>query len=128
MYIYNIMKNYGFEHQDLETVIIRGKNANSQKNKVAKKPHYNISKEKKKLEENNDSFKLKTINSKVSKEIVRSRTAKNPPWSQKDLAKRSQIPIKTIQEYENRKGKPNHTTLLKLEKCLGTKLTGKDYR
>jgi ribosome-binding protein aMBF1 (putative translation factor) len=132
--IYIAMSNkYGFAHQDLETVIIRGKGANIKKQKertgetaTQKKFDTTHSNAMRKLDENGETFKVDKVNPKVSKAIIDGRTAKK--WKRADLAMRCQLTVAIITEYETGKAKPNIGQIKKMEKALGVKLTGAEFK
>ena len=75
---------YGFAHQDLETVVIRGKGSHIKKQKersgettTQKKFDATHSNAMRKLDENGDTYKVDKVNPKVSrKAIIAGRTAK----------------------------------------------------
>jgi putative transcription factor len=54
------------------------------------------------------------------KALMQARMAKK--WSQKDLAKAAQLPVHTIQTYENGKAIPNGQVVSKLNRVLGVQL------
>ena len=125
--------NYGFAHQDLETVVIRGKGAHIKKQKersgektTQKKFDATHSNAMRKLDENGETFKVDKVNPKVVKAIIAGRTAKN--WKRKDLAMRTQLTESIITEYETGKAKPNIGQIKKMERALGVKLTGAEFK
>ena len=74
----------------------------------------------KKPPQDGDEFNIPKIPSELKKAIQQARLASK--CSQKDLATKLNVPVKTIIEYENGKAIPNNNFILKLEKCLNTKL------
>lgn len=80
----------------------------------------------KKLDEDMENLKVETVNKKLSQEIMKARTAKG--WKQKDLATKVNVQPAVIQKYENGQAIPDHNIILKLQKVLGVKLTGKEFK
>lgn len=80
----------------------------------------------KKLDEDMDNLKVETVNKKISNEIIKARTAKK--WKQKDLATKVNVLPSVIQKYENGQAIPDHNIILKLQRVLGIKLTGKEFK
>ena len=76
-----------------------------------------------KMDEHNEIFKHKKIDKKISELIRDGRLSKN--IKQKELAKSLNIPVKTINDYENGKSIPDNIILGKIEKKLNIKLRGK---
>jgi putative transcription factor len=74
----------------------------------------------KKIENEQETFKLPKVSLSMSKRIAQVRNEKK--MSQKDLANAMCIPIKIIQDYESSKAIPNHMIINKMEKILGSKL------
>lgn len=71
----------------------------------------------KKIEKEEDSFKIDKIPLSVSKKIAQLRCEKK--ITQKELAMKLSLDVKIIQEYENAKAVPNANIINKLEKILG---------
>lgn len=126
-------ENY-FAHQDLETLIIRGKNHHvKQKQKrdgsMESKPKH-ISDEahkQRKLDQETENLKVKRVDPRVSKAIIAGRTAKN--LTRKQLSQRCPgLSEQIITSYETGKAVPNINEIRKIEKGLGVKLTGKDFK
>ena len=127
---------YGFTHQDLEPIIIHGKKL---LNKEAVKKAQRDGKTKvetknkmseeglkmKKLDEDTENYKVETVNKSISQEIVKARSTLK--MKQKDLANKINVPVQTIQNYENGKAQPEIKILKKLERVLKCKLTGKGF-
>ena len=80
----------------------------------------------KKLDEDTESTKVDRIDKKVSKRIVDARVAKK--LKQTDLAKQINILPSLLQKYENGSAIPDISIILKLQKKLGVKLTGKEFK
>jgi putative transcription factor len=80
----------------------------------------------KKLDEDTENLKVEKVNKKISQEIVKARTAKK--WKQKDLATKVNVLPTVIQKYENGQAIPDHNIILKLQRVLGIKLTGKEFK
>lgn len=68
------------------------------------------------LENETETFKLKKIDAKLSKQIQQARCGLG--LSQKDLANKVNLPVKTIVEYENGKAIPDNKVLNKLKRTL----------
>jgi putative transcription factor len=70
-----------------------------------------------KIENEEDTFKIEKVPLSISKKIAQLRCEKK--LSQKDLAMKLSLDVKIIQEYENGKAIPNGNLINKLEKILG---------
>ena len=126
---------YGFQHQDLEVLHLVNKKVameNAKKDKIRKgeigtetKRKYQGDSKMKKLEQDMDNLKIETINTSISKTIREQRTKLN--MKQKDLANKINVPVNVIQQYENGKSQTDIKILIKLEKALRCKLTGKGF-
>ena len=132
----NDKTKYGFTHQDLEPIIIHGKKLinkeavkKAQRDGKTKVETKNKMSEEglkmKKLDEDTENYKLETVNKSISQEIVKARAALK--MKQKDLANKINVPVQTIQNYENGKAQPEIKILQKLERVLKCKLTGKGF-
>ena len=127
------MKKFGFEHQDLETIILKSKKLKLQEQKKKNRLDGSVSVEKKtnvntklnKIENETENMKIEKINKSISQEIRNNRTKLN--LKQKDLANKINVPVATIQQYENGKSQTDIKILIKLEKALRCKLTGKGF-
>lgn len=136
-------KHSGYDKSDFDTIILHGKKM-SQKEKAkralrtgnqqveTKKKHgggqngdiSNVNM--KKLDEDMENLKVETVNKKLSQEIMKARTTKG--WKQKELATKINVLPSVIQKYENGQAIPEHNIILKLQRVLGVKLTGKDFK
>lgn len=126
---------YGFEHQDLEVLHLVNKKVaieRANKNKVNRsgissevKRKFTGDSKMKKLEEDMENLKVETVNKSISTTIREQRTKLN--MKQKDLANKINVPVTTIQQYENGKSQTDIKILIKLEKALRCKLTGKGF-
>ena len=94
-------------------------------NVEVKKKKYQGDSKMKKLEEDMENLKVETVNKSISTTIREQRTKLN--LKQKDLANKINVPVATIQQYENGKSQTDIKILLKLEKALRCKLTGKGF-
>jgi putative transcription factor len=74
----------------------------------------------KKIENEEETFKHKTVSLSMSKKIAKARCDKK--LSQKDLAFKLNLQIKIIQDYESGKAIPNHMIINKIEKMLECRL------
>ena len=130
------MSKYGFEHQDLDEIVLRAKKLklkeqikkdkrNPLSNNVITEKKKNIDIKSHKLDNETENMKIETINKSISQEIRNNRTKLK--LKQKDLANKINVPIQTIQQYENGKTQTDIKILLKLEKVLKCKLTGKGF-
>jgi len=70
-----------------------------------------------KIENEEDTFKIEKVPLSISKKMAQLRCEKK--LSQKDLAMKLSLDVKIIQEYENGKAIPNGNLINKLEKILG---------
>jgi len=74
-----------------------------------------------KLEDNTrEDFHHKTLPSETKMAIINARTAKK--WSQDDLARHINEPVRTIKDYESGKAIPHPQILNKMSRVLGIKL------
>lgn len=125
----------GFQHQDLEVLHLVNKKVaqeRAKRDKIRKgeivtetKRKYQGDSKMKKLEEDMENLKLETVNTSISKTIREQRTKLN--LKQKDLANKINVPVSVIQQYENGKSQTDIKILVKLEKALRCKLTGKGF-
>jgi putative transcription factor len=129
------MPNFGnVDFNDYETTIIRGKNAVVEKQlrregkteTKAKNKNTDVGHKMYKLDQSTDAEKIQKINPKVSRAIVDGRSAKK--MNRKQLASAIQENVKVVEEYETGKAVPNIKILNKLQRALGIKLTGKDFK
>ena len=119
--------------QDHQVVVLRGKGSHLKNkaqregnNTTEKKFDTDHSNKMRKLDEETEKLKVERVNPKISKEIISGRTAKK--WKRKDLAMRTQMTETVITEYETGKAIPNINQIKKIERALGIKLTGKDFK
>ena len=126
---------YGFQHQDLEVLHLVNKKVaeeRAKRDKIRKgeigtetKRRFQGDSKMKKLEEDMENLKVETVNTSISKTIREQRTKLN--LKQKDLANKINVPVSVIQQYENGKSQTDIKILVKLEKALRCKLTGKGF-
>ena len=126
---------YGFEHQDLETLHLINKKVAKERalknlNKTCgifetKKKNSGDAGAMRKLEEDMDTLKVETVNKSISKVIREQRTKLG--LKQKDLANKVNVTPSVIQQYENGSIKSDIKVLIKLERVLKCKLTGKGF-
>tara|TARA_Y100000591_G_scaffold317056_1_gene326341 strand:- start:60 stop:446 length:387 start_codon:yes stop_codon:yes gene_type:complete len=119
--------------QDLNVVVLRGKGSHL---KTKSQREGNTTTEKKfdrdnsdkmrKLEEETEKLKVERVNPKISQAIISGRTAKK--WKRTDLALKTQLSVSVITEYETGKAIPNINQIKKIERALGVKLTGKEFK
>ena len=119
-------------HQDWDTVIIRGKGSHVQKKKEREgeketraKFDGTHSSAMRKLDDASDGQKPQRINPAVRTKLIQARGAKK--MTQKELAMKAQITPALVQQYEAGKVKADVNVLRKMERALGTKLTGKEF-
>ena len=130
-------KEYGFAHQDLEVLHLVNKKVakeNALKKGIAggsvqtnikvrnNKPEASAMW---KLEQDTENLKIEKVNKSIS-EVIRTQRTKLK-LKQKDLANKINIPVTIIQKYENGSGQTDIKILVKLEKILKCKLTGKGF-
>ena len=125
--------NY-FAHQDIETLVLRGKNIHAKKKaqregntETRDKYDSSHSNAMRKLENETENFKVQKLNPKISKAIVQGRMAKG--WNRKTLANNSRgLSEALVGDYETGKAKYKIQEIQKLERALGIKLTGKEFK
>eukprot|EP01064_Diplonema_japonicum_P023152 TRINITY_DN33608_c0_g1_i1.p1 TRINITY_DN33608_c0_g1~~TRINITY_DN33608_c0_g1_i1.p1 ORF type:complete len:171 (+),score=34.40 TRINITY_DN33608_c0_g1_i1:40-552(+) len=78
----------------------------------------------KKLDDDTETLKHKTVSHSFCITLQQSRTKKG--WNQKELANACQERETTIKEYENGKAIPNNQVISKMERALGLHLRGKE--
>jgi ribosome-binding protein aMBF1 (putative translation factor) len=130
-------QKYGFEHQDLEVLHIVNKEMakkNALKRGIARGSIETTSKTKTnnpeasamwKLEQDTENLKIDKVNKSIS-EVIRNQRTKLG-LKQKDLANKINVTPTIIQQYENGSIKSDIKILIKLEKALKCKLTGKGF-
>ena len=130
---YNMSKQkkpqeFGFHHQDIEQLVIRGKRQHLQRKiklegVIHTKPNISDRGVKMaKLDASSESGKVKTVTAEISKLISEARNAKK--LSQKQLAIQANITQAEVQKYENGTAQPNLKHIQKFQTILGVKLTG----
>jgi ribosome-binding protein aMBF1 (putative translation factor) len=127
--------NIGSNHQDFEVLHLINKKVAAERAKKKKissgeatietKRKYQGDNKMKKLEDDMENLKIETVNTSISKTIREQRTKMN--MKQKDLANKINVPVQVIQQYENGKSQTDIKILVKLEKALRCKLTGKGF-
>jgi len=73
-----------------------------------------------KIEKEEETFKLPTVSKSMANKIAKARCEKK--LSQKDLAMKLNLPFKIIKDYESAVAIPNHIIINKLEGILETRL------
>ena len=96
---------------------LRKNNVISQNKNVSNKTQIDGVSNIRKIENEEETFKHKTITLSVAKKIAQARCEKK--LTQKDLANTLNLPFKIIQDYEAGKAIPNPVVLNKIEKILG---------
>ena len=113
------------DHQDWKPVVLRGNpKVNNQKKEIRPKKNPEAQRLYKLDNEEFPTSKIKTTSAEQRKAMIQGRTAKK--LTQKDLANQVGINIKNIQGYENGKIQINNGEIVKIERFLGIKLTGKN--
>ena len=122
-------KNYDQIIQDFEPVVLRNKSAHTQL--AARRAGQTETKKKAtmseeaikmaKLDNDNETTKVKTVTKSFSNAMRDARVAKG--LKQKDLANRAQLPVADIQKYENGSATPNQQQISKIQRVLGVNLS-----
>ena len=76
----------------------------------------------KKLDEDSDSLKVKSVDPQLRMRIMKARQGLN--WSQQDLAQRISERASVVAEYENGKAVPEERVIVKMEKAFCMHLRG----
>ena len=125
-------RNDNANHYDTDVVVLRGKGAHIKKNQQRDGKTETVGKfdptkshEMRKLEEN-EIGKITKINSKVYQAIIKVRSAKG--WNRKQLAAQIAVKPTVIDEVETGKAKYDIKLIQKLERKLGIKLTGAEFK
>lgn len=119
-------------HQDWDPVVIRGKNAHVKNKKerngeteTRDKVDRTNSTAMGKLNDSSEAHKPLRINPVIKTALMKARTSKK--LSQKQVAASANIPLATLQSYEQGKAKAEIGILNKIGRVLGVKLTGKEF-
>lgn len=115
------------DHQDWNTVIIKGKNANQTKTTkvpTIQKKQNGDSQRLGKLENNDEIVKLKTLSKEQRQVMINGRV--EIKLNQKQLATRLNLPLSTIQGYETGKKVIDNKEIMKIEKCIKYHILGKN--
>ena len=125
-------RNDNANHYDQETVVLRGKGTNVKKQQQRDGNTQTVGKfdptkshEMRKLEEN-EIGKITKINSKVYQAVIKARSAKG--WNRMQLAAQIAVKPQVIDEVETGKAKYDIKLIQKLERKLGIKLTGAEFK
>ena len=125
-------QKYGFEHQDLEVLHLINKKMAQKNIKKGLTPVETIQKTNNpeasamwKLEQDTENLKIDKVNKSIS-EVIRTQRTKLG-LKQKELANKINVTPAIIQQYENGSIKSDIKILIKLEKALKCKLTGKGF-
>lgn len=76
----------------------------------------------KKLDEDNETLKVKKVDPQLRIRIMKARQGLN--WSQQDLAQRISERASVVAEYESGKAVPDERVIVKMEKAFGLHLRG----
>ena len=127
--------NY-FSHQDIETLVLRGKNIHAKKKaqrdgntETVSKNTMGATTHKMNALDNATGVgdvKIKKINSKIYQAVIKGRVSKK--WDRKQLAQQISVKPQVIEELETGKAKYDIKLIQKLERKLGIKLTGKEFQ
>ena len=107
------------DHQDWSTVTLNNPNVAKSKTKtniIKKKTDREKAAKLKALDNEKENFKLPKIDKKISKQIREARC--HLKMSQKELANKLNLPVKTIVDYENGKAIPDNRLLNKIKNTL----------
>ena len=109
-------------HQDWKPVIFRGNKKKPSTKKVINSGPHNPTRAKNNYKEDTEGNPIKKeLPNDFGQKMQQARAAKG--WSQKELARRLNIKVSTVQEYEQGKvTNPNRGFARKIERVLGTKL------
>ena len=125
-------RNDNANHYDTDVVVLRGKGTNIKNQQKRDGNTETVGKydptkshEMRKLEEN-EIGKITKINSKVYQAIIKGRSAKG--WNRKQLAAQIAVKPQIIDEVETGKAKYDIKLIQKLERKLGIKLTGAEFK
>tara|TARA_Y200000002_G_scaffold361023_1_gene346764 strand:+ start:312 stop:653 length:342 start_codon:yes stop_codon:yes gene_type:complete len=110
--------------QDWKPVIFKKKTPLEKKKQ--KVNSIRISQGTKKIVENPDSFHVNRVTKKMGKQISSARLTTK--LSQKELANKINIPLKTLQEYENGKATVNGNIINKINRVLNIKIIRDDKK
>ena len=114
------------DHQDWKPIVLinnNNKKKNFQQKEIREKKNPEAQRLYKIENEEFTTNNIKTTSLEQRRLMIQVRTLKK--LTQKDLAKQVGVNIKNIQGYENGKIQINNNEILKIEKYLGIKLTGK---
>jgi len=124
-----VLKNNDY---DSETIAIRGHGKHLEKKKqmngqmeTRQKHRSADAVRQNKLENATDVAKQMTINPDIKNRMIQARTVQK--IKQIDLAKKINVPHHVIQTYENGKATADISILIKLQRVLNIKLTGKEF-
>jgi len=84
--------------------------------------HNDLGRTAKRLDDDHETLKHKTVDHNLALNIQRARQAKN--WTQKDLATHINEKQSVVTDYESGKAIPNEGVLVRMEKALGVHLRG----
>ena len=111
-------------HQDWKTVVLR--KATPQEKNDARNAQLRVSRASKKTDENPDQFTHAKVSKAMSQQIAKGRIARK--MTQKDLAVRLNLPVKTVQQYESGKAIPKGNHIAALNRALGIRIVRDDKR
>lgn len=115
------------EHQQWEPVIFKKKQSKTLTNNDVRNKKYEVrnkinpaAQKLNKIDNETEVFKIKTISSKIGKEIQKGRLAKK--INQKQLAQAVNVAPKVINQMESGKAQPNEAIKRKIAKYLNIKI------
>lgn len=120
-----------FNHQDWKPVIIKKKiKKPNQKKTVVKKTSTGNKQtkyeNKSKLDEDTGVYETKKVSVNLSRQIQQARTAKK--LTQVELARKTNLPVSIIKNYESGKAIPNQVHISKIGRALGVQLSNKSKK
>ena len=112
------------DHQDWETVTFRKKTPED--TATAHQKQVRVSQSAPRMEESPDQFSHAKVSKAMAQQIAKGRMAQR--LSQKALAAKLSVPIKTIQAYETGKAIPKGSHINLLNRALGIRIVRDDKR
>lgn len=130
--VFNFQKNNGGANRPLQRVSERDANRATQgglKVDVQRKEHQRANQQlcgpganAKKLDEDNETLKVKKVDPHLRMRIMKARQELN--WSQQDLAQKMSERVSLVTEYESGKAISEERVIIKFERALGIHLRG----
>lgn len=111
---WEVVKFSKFVPKEKKTELVSKTKLNTQRSSV--EAYQQLSK----IEKEDENLHIERISPELKQQIIRARCDKK--FTQADLAKKINEPLKTVQEYENGKATPNNQILQKMSRVLGVTL------